>query len=510
MPSSNPIVIEPFARHITSGAALFINPDASWSVGPNTKDLVKVKLGSTTSITDDTFGFSAVAVASDGKGGYRLFVRMDAQNDTIVEVAVAASGEVNPASVTALTKSQMYAAEDQLKVDLNDNGGFGADPVLLAGGAMNLYADAEGAYLLGTSASSLVTMTLGGKPLTDELLPPGWEILKAVPTSGGGSKVYAMDPKGAVFAATFGANGDFTGGGILSASELSALEGTEGLDINGDSSLAAPSGWTSVLKDPALKQMIETALVPTPAAAHAVALSAAQPKTAGAAAGITYTELVTMLKTMISNHTAANNAPITADEVTSLQALAARGKAAFTGPTDASVEYLAYVFGKMVNSSDANRFYNGGNAERSELGSLAAGTSVEQFQKLVDKWILGGDMPSPVTGGDKANPKASAATAVYIKSTGNLFVDGVTLPDVAQGSAGDCYMIAVMAALAGTAPTTIEAMVVENAPVDGTRSWGVRFFDAAGKAHWGRSTTCCRPGPTTPPSWPMPARRPRT
>lgn len=486
MASSNPIVVEPFARHITTGAALFINPDASWSIGPtaNTKDLVKVKLGSNTSITDDTYGFSAVAVAADGKGGFRLFVRLDAQNDTIVEVAVAANGEVNPASVAMLTSAQMYAAEDQLKVDLNDNGGFGDGPVLLEGGEVNLYVSADGAYQVGTGANSLVTLKLGGKPLTDELLPAGWEIAEVLPGSAGSTKVFAMAPNGAVFGATFGANGEFSGGASLTPAELEALELADGLDIDGDSDLPAPSGWTNVLKDPKLKQLIDAALVPTASAAQSLALASPQPQTTGSAVGVTYTELVTVLQKLISDHKAANNAPITADEVASLQAIAARGKAAFTGPNDASVDYLAYVFDKMVNSSDANRFYNGGNAERSELGSLAAGASIDQFEKLVTKWILGGDMPSPVTGGDKANPKATAATAVYVKSTGELFVDGVSLPDVSQGSAGTCYLVAVMAAFAGTTPTTIEAMVVANPAVDGTRSWGVRFFDVNGKAHW--------------------------
>lgn len=483
MPSSNPLVIETHARHLGNGVMLFINADASWSVGPNSKSLVKVKMGSITSITDDTFGFSAVAVESDGKGGYRLFVRSDAQNDTLVEVSVGANGEVAASSVKVLTKAELYAAENQFKIDLNDNGGFGGESVLLEGGEVNLYVDAEGAYQVGKSSTTIVTLNIGGTLLTDEVLPAGWEVAEARSATSGYT-VYALDPSGNVFEASFDATGALTGGNLLTAAQLEALEGSGGLDIDGDFDLPLSANWTTALKDPELRRMVEAALAPPAGLAAAPGEGAGSGAQATGPNGMTYTELVGMLNTMISSHKAAGNSPISADEVTSLQALAARGKAAFTGSTAAAADYLAYVFGKMVDSSDANRFYNGGSTQRSELGGLTAGTTLENFEKLVSKWILGGDLPSPATGGDTANARAGSVTALYAKSSGSLFVDGITLADVAQGSAGDCYLIAVMAAVAGTAPTAIEAMVVENAAIDGVRSWGVRFFDANGKAHW--------------------------
>ncbi|MBI5256205.1 MAG: hypothetical protein HY855_06890 [Burkholderiales bacterium] len=482
MPSSNPLVIEPYARHLGNGAMLFINADASWSVGSSSKSLVKVKVGAITSITDDTFGHSAVAVESDGKGGWRLFVRSDVQNDSIIEVLVAANGEIAASSVKALTQAELYAAENQYKIDLNDNGGFGAESVLIEGGAVNLYVDAVGAYQVGTSSTTIVTLRAGGVAITDEVLPAGWELAEVQPATGGYT-VYAMDPSGAIFAASFNAAGELTGGGVLSAAQLEALETGGGLDIDSDFDLPLTPNWTSTLKDTTLRQLIEAAMAP---AAQSVGPNAGADKTTQntGTTGMTYTELVNALNNVIASHKAAGNTPISADEVASLQALAARGKAAFTGPTAAAGDYLAYVFGKMVDSSDANRFFNGGSTQRSELGGLTAGTSIENFEKLVSKWLLGGDLPSPATGGDTANARASSVTAVYAKSSGSLFVDGVALADVAQGSAGDCYLIAVMAAVAGTTPTAIEAMVVENATVDGNRSWGVRFFDANGKAHW--------------------------
>ena len=92
--------------------------------------------------------------------------------------------------------------------------------------------------------------------------------------------------------------------------------------------------------------------------------------------------------------------------------------------------------------------------------------------------------PAPATAGDSATGAAKSVTATYAKSTGALFVDGITVSDVNQGSAGDCYLIAAMGGLAHTKPSVLQALFVANPAIDGARSWGVRFFDANGKAHW--------------------------
>ncbi len=89
-----------------------------------------------------------------------------------------------------------------------------------------------------------------------------------------------------------------------------------------------------------------------------------------------------------------------------------------------------------------------------------------------------------MTGGDKANPQAAEARPSYAKSNGTLFVDGVSLGDVNQGSAGDCYLIADLLGVAAVAPTAITAMIVDNGTVNGTHTWGVRFFDSTGIANW--------------------------
>lgn len=478
MPNANRT--ESHARHVGS-AMLVVNGDGSWSIGTTMANAVKVKFADITSIDDSTFGWSAVAAESDGSGGYRLWVRNDQDEDLIVEVAVNASGAVDAASLKVLAAAEMYALEEQFKVDLNDSGGFGNGPVLIQGGAVNLYMNELGHYQFGSSASEVHTLTVGGQPLDDQLLPAGWEIVELM-QGGSGLSVYAQAPDGAIFEASFDAGGALNGGTLLDAAAVDGKEQSLGIDIDGDNDVPAPDGWTSVIQTSWLREAVDSALASTTSAAARPGALSAEPLNT-AANTITYAELVGLLQTAVDQHKANNNAPITAQEMADLQALAARGKATFAG-NGASAEYLSYVFSKMVEGSAANRFFQGGEVQRSELGSLGAGASVQQFERLMSKWLLGGDMPSPSTGGDSATGAPQSVTAAYAQSTGTLFVDGIAVSDVKQGTAGDCYLIAVMGGLAQNRGEQIQAMFVENPAVNGARSWGVRFFDTDGAAHW--------------------------
>lgn len=481
MPSPKVETLEPHARYIGS-VMLIVNADSSWSIGTSLTSAVKVSFGDIAAIDDSTFGYSAMAVAPNGQGGYRLWVRSDEDEDQIVEVAVAASGKVDPASVRVLSTAEMYAVEDQFKVDLNDSGGFGSGPVLLQGGAVNLYMNELGQYQIGDSASNLRTLTLGGTPLDDQLLPPGWDIVEILPSTIG-FDVFAQDSSGSIYDARFDANGSFTGGDLLLGAALDAFEQNAGVDIDGDNDLPAPAGWTTAIKGDLIRTAVDKALGPAAGAlgaGHAVALAA--PLETNPTNTITHAELVSMLRNLVQTRKAAD-APISAQDVADLQALAARGKAAFAG-TGAAADYLSYTFGKLVEGSDANRFFNGGSTQRSELGSLGAGSSPAVLERLIDKWLLGGDMPSPATAGDSATGAPRAVTATYAQSSGPLFVDGISVTDVNQGTAGDCYLIAAMGGVAVSRPDALQSMFVENTAIDGTRSWGVRFYDPAGKAHW--------------------------
>jgi hypothetical protein len=477
-------VLEPHARHIGS-AMLVITSDGSWAVGTTMANAVKVSLDGVASIDDSTFGYSAVAVEKEGSG-YTLFVRNDEDEDQLLQVRLDATGRADASSLAMLQGASLYAAEEQYQVDLNDSGGFGQGDVLLQGGAANLYVNELGHYRVGLS-SATATLSVGGTPLDDQLLPAGWEIVEAVPATGGGWRVFAQDPQGNVFDASFDGGGAFAGGDVVGGAALDALEASLGLDIDGDNDLPAPAGWTSVIQTPALRTAIDQALAPPPAqmAAQVVApgANAAPQPLADAPNTMTHAELVALLRGVVTSHQANGNAPITAQEVADLQALAARGAAAFAG-NGAAADYLSYVFSRLVEGSDANRFYQGGGTQRSELGSLAAGASPELLDKLIDKWLLGGDLPGASTAGDSATGAAKSVVATYAKSSGALFVDGITVADVNQGTAGDCYLIAAMGGLAATKPAALQSLFVENAAVGEVRTWGVRLFDANGKAHW--------------------------
>lgn len=483
MPTTKVEVLEPHARHIGS-AMLVITADGSWAVGTTMANAVKVSLDGVASIDDSTFGYSAVAVEKDGSG-YVLFVRNDEDEDQLVQVRLDAAGRADASSLAVLQGASLYAAEEQYQVDLNDSGGFGQGDVLLQGGAANLYVNELGHYRVGLTSAS-ATLSVGGTPLDDQLLPAGWEIVEAVPAQGGGWRVFAQDPQGNVFDASFDGGGAFAGGDVVGGAALDALEAALGLDIDGDNDLPAPAGWTSVIQTPSLRTAIDQALAPPPQLAAQLAApganASAQPL-ADAPNTMTHAELVALLRGVVTTHQANGNAPITAQEVADLQALAARGAAAFAG-NGAAADYLSYVFARLVEGSDANRFYQGGATQRSELGSLAAGASPELLDKLIDKWLLGGDLPGASTAGDSATGAAKSVVATYAKSSGTLFVDGITVADVNQGTAGDCYLIAAMGGLAATKPTALQSLFVENAAVGEVRTWGVRLFDANGKAHW--------------------------
>jgi len=456
-------VLEPNIRYINSdGTVLFINADESWSVGTNTNALIKVQFATNTSITDETFNFSAVAIESASNGGFRLFVQSDDDQSEIIEVSVSKSGQVDPESVHMLTRDEMFLAETYMNTDFDESGGVGSGPQLIEGGAVNLYMSADGIYQLGTDPTQLKNITVSGLPLTDKLLPTGWSIFEAV-LSANGFEVFVQTLDGDMLDAQLNSNGEYIGGAPLTAEQLANKELILGVDINGNNDLPSPSGWTSVLKDATIKAAVDTSL--------------------GVNGKISHTQLVTLMDGIIQSHHTNGNAPISANEFSDLQAISNRGATLFGGDAN-TVDYLTYAFSKLVNGSPANEFYTGGKTSATLLGNLAANTTIANFEKLVDKWLLGGDLPTPTAGGDTATGKASQTTAVYAKSNGTIFVDGVTSADVKQGALGDCYFVAALVTVADVKPNAISSNVVDNGIINGSHTWGIRFFDDTGKANW--------------------------
>lgn len=463
--SLNELVIEPNIRYFGKGGALlYINNDDSWSVGLNTRTLVNVHFGSYTEITDETFGYSAVSIEKSSSGsGYRLFVRSDADNSQIIEVAVDATGKVDSESISSLTREQMYQIEVSSGVDLDNNEGLGDAPVLIEGGEVNLYISADGIYQLGTDSAQLINITVGGQPLTSKILPPNSEIIEVVSTEAG-FDVFVELGNGDIFNAKLNAQGEYIGGINIDQEQVNSVEIASGLDINGNSDLPAPVGWTNVLKDSFIKSAVESA-------------TAINGK-------MSYTQLVAMMNELIQAHKTNGDAPLSANELTDLQVLAAHGKNVFAGASDSATDYLSHIFSKLVDGSVANAFYTGGQEAPVALGNLAANSPVTTLEKLVGKWLLGDDLPTASAGGDSATGEASTTVAAYAKTSGTLFVDGVAPEDIKQGALGDCYFMASLVTIADVKPNAIASAVVDNGTINGTHTWGVRFYDAEGKGNW--------------------------
>ena len=78
-------------------------------------------------------------------------------------------------------------------------------------------------------------------------------------------------------------------------------------------------------------------------------------------------------------------------------------------------DYVQALAGDVINGNLANGLFQG-----QPLGNLAAGSSVEQLSKLVDKWFLGADHPA-------------AVSYTYRRASGSLFVGGPAHTDMIQG-----------------------------------------------------------------------------
>ena len=458
---------EPKVRYMGENVVLFINSDGSWSIGPNTNKLVKVNLGDIKSITDETFGFSAMAAMANTSGGYTLYIRSDADKSVCVSVLLDAKGAVSAESIGILTNAQEFSIEDTLSIDLDSSGGLGDDLEVIIGGDFNLYQNPDGIYMFGTSTVNAKNIFVNGLPLTDEILPVGWSLVELIDLPNG-FELYADSGTGSLFRASFDLNGNLVGGQLLTEEDIAAQEKVTGVDLNNDENLSASTGWTSVLKDVTFKAAVEANL-----------------STNGK---MSYEGVVSLMNGIIERHKASNNSPISSNEFDDLKALAARGKSLFADKLESvnGTDYLSYIFSAMVDGSVANAFYTGGQTTRAPLGNLAPNTTIANFEKLVSKWLLGGDLPTPVAGGDSATGKASTTVGVYTKTTGSLYLNGVTPDDVTQGAIGDCFMVASLVTVADVKPGAISDMIISNGTNSktGTQTWGVRLYDDKSKAHW--------------------------
>jgi hypothetical protein len=459
------ISAESYARHIGT-AILYVNTEGEWSVGQKgqkVSEYQKVKLGTTTSINDDTFEFTALTVEARDGGGYVMYLQSNADLGQFIEAYVDVGGNITGGK--ALTQAEMFAAEVKWGVDLNVNGGLGDAMVLVDAGSVNLYIDGAGAYQIKQANGKFAPLTFQGQTVSLATLK-GYEI-ESVVAKTGGYKIYVRDGEDNVIELGTDEGGAVSASSIktLGSTQLADAEEETGQDLNGKGDLKVASGWTATLKNADIQAEVAS-------------------QTANDAK-ITHAGLVKIVDAAIKS---LSSASVVGDSVFSdLQAIAARGKELFTSKdlTGAESGYLQYVFDKMVNGSKANNFYTDGAAQVQTLGNLSADAATSVLQKLENKWLLGKDHPNPNTEGDTANPNATAASGVYKAFDAPLIAGNTAAFDVNQGSAGTCYLLAAIASIAQVNPTAFNTLFAENgAGTSGATTWGVRFFDTGGKAHW--------------------------
>ena len=132
--------------------------------------------------------------------------------------------------------------------------------------------------------------------------------------------------------------------------------------------------------------------------------------------------------------------------------------------------YYQQIFDNVVLGSVANEYYTGGALKPEQLGDLHAGSSSAQLDKLIGKWFLGSDLPSPFMSADAAAGKDDK-TGVYIEAPGPLFDSPIEFTDINQGVLGDCWFLSATASIAAFDPEVISDLFHDNQ--DGT--YGVRF-----------------------------------
>jgi subtilase family serine protease len=114
-------------------------------------------------------------------------------------------------------------------------------------------------------------------------------------------------------------------------------------------------------------------------------------------------------------------------------------------------DYVKVLSNKLVNGDVANT--------KSGIGNLSANSTASQMTSLIGKWFLGSDRPD--------------TSYTYQYASGSLFQNGVSYQDINQGSVGNCYFLAGLAATAFRTPSTIQNMFIDN----GDNTYTVRFYN---------------------------------
>ena len=149
-----------------------------------------------------------------------------------------------------------------------------------------------------------------------------------------------------------------------------------------------------------------------------------------------------------------------------------------------SDDYTKTIFGYVITGCNANSFWWGGldQSGKSALGNLSATTPQGNLERVIDKWFAGTDVPMALVGGDTAAGISGNFSFNYAPfSSGVLYKEGVSASDVNQGSAGTCYFLACLGAIANANPSYITKDFIRD---NGDGTYGFRFFNANNEAYF--------------------------
>ncbi len=141
--------------------------------------------------------------------------------------------------------------------------------------------------------------------------------------------------------------------------------------------------------------------------------------------------------------------------------------------------YSKYIFNAVVNGNTANQWWTGGSSSRVNLGDLYAGATQQHLNRLVGKWFEGSDLPLNKYKGDSAR-NIPDGNFIYGKSTGSLFVDGIDIRDIYQGSVGTCYLLAAAGSIARKSAESIDNMFIDN----NNNTFGIKFYSKSNSEIW--------------------------
>lgn len=155
------------------------------------------------------------------------------------------------------------------------------------------------------------------------------------------------------------------------------------------------------------------------------------------------------------------NASMGSSTLTSAQFNDLKALTASVGKVLGTDSYLYGITNAVINGSAGNATWTGGTAMHNALGNLDVGRSAYTFDKLIDKWFLGQDLPTWTD----STAYSRVDLPLYSKN-------GPDDAEISQAEVGNCYMLASLVNIADDDPELIESMITDN----GNGTYGVRMY----------------------------------